>query len=84
MKQVITTTKDTEETDARTLGFVNVLFGFCLLCDLDLVGWVLHCVRQGWRAGGQAGKRAVSAGGGRPSGGALDLGPEMSCEHLGA
>lgn len=69
MKQVITTTKDTEETDVGTLGFANVLFGFCLLCDLDLVGWALHCVRQGWWAGGRLGSGWFQQGlGGPPEG----------------
>ena len=60
MKQVITTTKDTEETEVGTLVFVNVFFGFCSFCDMDLVGlgFALH------EAGGVAGRGAGWEAGG--------------------
>lgn len=61
------------------------LFCFCLFLNICLVwfGFTLH--EAGGEVGqGQAGQWVALAGVGRPSGGALDLGPEISCEHLGA
>ena len=50
-----------------------------------MVGLVFALQEAGGEEGrAQAGTRVVAAGDGTPSGGASDLGPEISCEHLGA